>query len=137
VDNKEYVLAVHKKQRRETPEKEKARARAWRKRNPSKRGEYHRRQLYGLTPEQYGEMIRSQNGKCGVCAVPFTKTPHVDHDHSTGAVRELLCTGCNRGLGLFKDSPERMRAAIEYLEKHRAFVDLIKTRSIALANLQQ
>jgi hypothetical protein len=43
---------------------------------------------------------------------------HVDHCHQTGHVRALLCTGCNSGLGAFRDSPERLREAAAYIEHH-------------------
>lgn len=41
--------------------------------------------------------------------------PHVDHHHGTGAVRGLLCSPCNIAIGLFRESPARMRAAISYV----------------------
>lgn len=75
--------------------------------------------LYGLSLEQYDEMLTAQGGRCAVCT---TTTPggrgsfHVDHDHDTGAIRALLCHDCNTGLGKFADSPERLRKAAAYLE---------------------
>jgi hypothetical protein len=82
---------------------------------------------YGLTPEQYDEMIAKQDGRCAICG-QFPGTTMgvdrhnltVDHDHATGAVRELLCDFCNRGLGIFRDDPDTLIAAAMYLLKHSA-----------------
>lgn len=52
---------------------------------------------------------------CHICSSP--KADHVDHDHSTGAVRGFLCGQCNVGLGMFHDSPAKLAAAIEYLQR--------------------
>lgn len=88
---------------------------------------YGLKRYYGLTGEQYGEMLASQNGLCAICAKPETamlngvpKVMHVDHCHDTGRVRALLCGSCNGMLGLAKDNPETLRAAAAYIEKHRA-----------------
>lgn len=74
---------------------------------------------YGITPEEYEAMIARQDGKCAICAKSNPcgrgKRFHVDHDHSTGRVRGLLCHGCNTGLGAFSDSAEQLRAALRYL----------------------
>ncbi len=82
---------------------------------------------YGVTPEQYRAMLAEQDGKCALCghvpapgAVKAASRLHVDHDHVTGAVRRLLCNGCNRGLGYLQDSPSLLRAAADYIERHRA-----------------
>jgi hypothetical protein len=85
-----------------------------------------RRLIYGLGPEQYLEMLEQQENCCDICGDEFSETrrPHVDHDHSCcpgnkscgKCVRALLCATCNQGLGQFKDSVERLRAAIAYLE---------------------
>lgn len=77
---------------------------------------------YGITKEQYDNLLRRQNYKCAVCA---TDSPdgagdwHIDHCHNTGAVRGLLCSKCNVGLGMFNDDPEALRLAASYIEKHK------------------
>lgn len=98
-------------------EKVKARAAAHRRDNPGRvrRAEIKRR--YGLSIEQWDAMLIAQSGRCGICLDPM-QDPHVDHDHSTGAVRELLCSSCNNGLGRFRDDPERLERAAAYLRAH-------------------
>ena len=79
--------------------------------------------LKGLTEETYLEMKTQQDNKCAICGTdtPWSRstTWHVDHDHETGAVRGLLGSQCNQGLGLFKDDSNLLRLAAEYLEHHR------------------
>lgn len=79
---------------------------------------------YGLSKNQYDEMKKAQGDKCALCGGEgFLMLKHhwcklvVDHDQQTGTVRGLLCHNCNRGLGLFKDRPEVLRLAAEYLER--------------------
>lgn len=69
---------------------------------------------YGLTPADLAQMRSESKGKCPICKK--TKTLVVDHDHATGGIRGLLCSGCNVGLGLLGDTPQRLRAALAYLE---------------------
>ena len=82
---------------------------------------------YGITVDNYYQMLENQNGGCGICG---TKVPSarqrqyvtqemffVDHCHSTGKVRGLLCGKCNRGLGYFEDEPERLEEAANYLRR--------------------
>lgn len=76
---------------------------------------------YGLTPGQASEMLLAQGHKCASCGAtsPGNKNGWVvDHCHSTGKVRGILCHGCNVGLGAFDDSTERMEAAIRYIKSH-------------------
>jgi hypothetical protein len=81
--------------------------------------------MYGMTLEEYELMHTAQEGKCAICNNPETMVRHgstirlaVDHCHDTGDVRALLCSNCNRGIGLLKDSTEVVQAALNYLEKH-------------------
>lgn len=76
---------------------------------------YSWKRLYGMTPEDFQKRLKDQNNVCALCQEPFTETPHVDHDHQTGAVRGLLHNSCNRALGLMKDSPEKLDLAARYL----------------------
>lgn len=72
---------------------------------------------YGLTKPQYYEMKRLQNDRCAVCGEEFLRTPHIDHCHTTGEVRGLLCSGCNTGIGHLKDDVRILENAIRYLNK--------------------
>lgn len=69
---------------------------------------------YKVSVEEVLTLHREQGGICALCKDEMP-TPHVDHDHTTGAVRGLLCRDCNLGLGYFKDNPARLRLAIRYL----------------------
>lgn len=78
---------------------------------------------YSLAPEDFDRMLEAQGGKCAICG---TSDPgrwdflYVDHDHATGRVRGLLCSRCNRGIGLFGDSPGLLERAAHYLAPKKA-----------------
>jgi hypothetical protein len=97
-----------------------ARKREWYKdQRPDKRKAKGRRmhlRMYGLTPEGYAELLKSQSGKCALCgAIPDKILLHVDHCHNTGEVRGLLCFNCNAGIGHLKDNAELCYKASVYL----------------------
>ena len=74
--------------------------------------------LYGITIEDYNNMFAAQQGKCAICGrhqSEFDRIFVVDHDHTTGVVRGLLCSRCNNGLGMFQDSTKLLVEAIRYL----------------------
>lgn len=75
------------------------------------------KRLYGITFEEYVEIYKKQNGVCAICKkeCKTRKSLSVDHDHSTNAVRGLLCNRCNRAIGMFEDSKELLESAIKYL----------------------
>jgi hypothetical protein len=121
-------LSEFRKHRRSCIECEYAQARQWRKDNSDKVKQYAQRynikKLYGAEYEDIVELYKLQNGKCMICEIekPLhganpADTLHIDHDHITGQIRGLLCTSCNNGLGRFKDTPELLRKAADYLER--------------------
>lgn len=73
--------------------------------------------MYGITIDNFYQMIHDQKNKCAICRQPFTETPHIDHCHKTGKIRGLLCRHCNYGLGNFKDKKQNLTNALKYLEK--------------------
>jgi hypothetical protein len=93
----------------------------------SKKSKKHRhlKNKYGISLEQYQQMYNQQLGSCLICKTPLlfqnlegehSKTANVDHCHTTGKVRGLLCNSCNRGLGFFQDNSALLRHAAEYLD---------------------
>lgn len=74
---------------------------------------------FGITPEQYLEILAIQGGVCAICSVrPKTRRLAVDHNHRTGEVRGLLCTMCNhKVLGGAKENPDILRRAAAYLDE--------------------
>lgn len=75
--------------------------------------EGHRLRKYGIDHKSYHALVDSQQGKCAICHED--KLLVVDHDHTTGHIRGLLCHSCNMGLGLFHDDLDKVRAAEGYL----------------------
>jgi hypothetical protein len=78
---------------------------------------YHLKRRYGITADDADALLEAQGGLCAICRT--APAVHVDHAHATDAVRELLCFNCNGGLGQFRDDPAVLRAAAEYVERHR------------------
>jgi len=82
--------------------------------------ERHLVRKYGVDLAAYNEMLALQGGVCAICSKPESKEHHgvlhVDHCHSTGRVRGLLCRNCNHVLGLMRDDAALMIRAAEYLQ---------------------
>lgn len=92
--------------------------------------DYHKslflKRRYGINIERYNLMLAEQGGTCAICDKPESNEIHgkvvslaVDHDHATGEVRALLCSSCNRALGLFEDDPALLGKAREYVLYHQ------------------
>lgn len=88
---------------------------------------YQMKKNYGIGLKEYDAMFESQNGVCAICSKEppdhHKKRLNVDHCHTTGRVRGLLCDACNRAIGLMKDSPDLLYKAINYLarQEHLCF----------------
>lgn len=73
---------------------------------------------YGITTEDYLEIIESQDNECAICGTSISDldhTAHLDHCHDTGKVRGVLCRRCNTGIGMLNDDPDTLMKAVNYL----------------------
>jgi hypothetical protein len=89
--------------------------------DPHRYMEYERKSHYGLPHGTYERMLIEQGGKCAICGTDDPSPRRhfaVDHCHTTGTVRGLLCQSCNHGLGRFNDSPSILEKALKYLLKY-------------------
>lgn len=115
--------------------------REWRRRNPHKLAEYKQREkekersptkeqrerkrnydlvrCFGISVQQYDELLKQQNGGCAICDRPNADSRghrlHVDHDHKTGEIRGLLCASCNKDLIGRRTDPDLFHRAAVYL----------------------
>jgi hypothetical protein len=106
--------------------------------NTTKIRAYKRERKYGITDQQYNEILALQKGVCAICHQPETRTNKwdhlilplaVDHDHETDRVRGLLCHNCNIALGNFQDDPQRLIVASEYLLTNHTLDDILGVSS--------
>jgi hypothetical protein len=92
----------------------------WQQNNPKSKRSTHLKSKFGITAEQFDEMLQLQNHCCAICMSPTPKgrgTFHVDHCHETGKIRGILCHDCNTGIGKLGDSLESVKKAVSYLER--------------------
>lgn len=76
---------------------------------------------YGIDLETFSTMLDSQEGLCEICGDPTRSSKRlcVDHCHTTGEVRGLLCSSCNKALGLLDETPEFAKGLIKYIRKYK------------------
>lgn len=98
----------------------------YRKKNVDKLRDIDLRRTYGISLDQYNILLEAQNYVCAICGKPeidicnkkgATRNLAVDHCHTTGRVRGLLCRGCNQGLGNFKEDISSLKKAIQYIAR--------------------
>lgn len=94
---------------------------AWGKANPEKRYAAARKsqlKKYGIVEADFQSMLKNQNNVCAICEepTPINKRLDIDHNHTTGKVRGLLCRNCNHGIGAFKERLGLLKRASTYME---------------------
>jgi len=117
-----YQAAYHQKNK----DKRKQQRKDWMKNNPEARKAIHRNisrrvrmKRYGITPDEYKILLQSQNYKCATCHSedPGGKDWCIDHCHTSGRVRGLLCRACNLALGMVKDNQQTLENMLSYLRR--------------------
>lgn len=90
------------------------------KKNKEKRRNAAIKHRYGITNKDYDELLEKQNNLCAICKSNLNSKRKfdIDHCHSSGKVRGLLCSLCNTGLGKFRDNIDFLNEAINYLRKN-------------------
>lgn len=73
---------------------------------------------YGVTLKWYTKKLKEQGGVCYICKIPSKNTLAVDHNHSTGEARGLLCSNCNTALGLLKEDKTIIKNLISYIDEY-------------------
>lgn len=116
------ALAASRLWHQQNPDKARTSTLRWRKANPEKNKRAKRNSMlrkYGLDADSFDALLRSQGGRCCICATrkPAGKGWAVDHNHATGRVRGILCSPCNAGIGLLQDDANILRSAALYLER--------------------
>lgn len=101
----------------------KARTATWKKKNPDKNRNSILKSKYGISLPDYQKLLNSQGGCCAICNatkqdIKKSKHFYVDHNHTTGKVRGLLCYHCNIALGMLRDNITTALNLVEYLKKY-------------------
>lgn len=124
-DNLTQTMALPAGYDHSTPEGRIAYLRDHRKRYGEANRQSALKHKFGISADEYDAMHDNQNGCCAICGKPEamqrngrTVLLSVDHNHTTGAIRDLLCTDCNKMLGHARENIETLRGAIDYLKRH-------------------
>lgn len=123
--NRERILAQKREKYPEhyakNAEKLKAAAKKRRINNPIKAKETNLKCKFGISFQEYQDLIKGQQFLCAACHTDLKALPtneiQVDHNHTTGAIRAILCGPCNRALGLLGDDPIRVKKLATYISK--------------------
>lgn len=116
--NKVKITELNRAYSKENAIKIRKRVKAWTSKNPKRAFNNWLKSKYGITYLEYDKMVKAQRGVCKICSQKgkINRRLHIDHCHTTGRVRGLICYYCNLMLGLAKDNPNTLRNAAKYLE---------------------
>lgn len=119
--SKERVLEYQKQYRKLNLDKVRQTKKIWKAKNKEKVSDINRwskrKQAYGITKDQFFDLLEKQNNGCAICSKPVGISSAVDHDHDTGKVRGILCDPCNTSLGIFGDNLQGIMNVVSYLER--------------------
>ena len=101
-------------------EKRKEKSREWHHANKDKARNNRIKRIYGIEEKEYEMMARYQENKCAICKKETKQKLVIDHDHSSGDVRGLLCANCNSALGYINDNRQTLENMIDYLTDYPA-----------------
>jgi hypothetical protein len=119
-DNIEKVREWRRNWAKNNPDKKKEMDKYYNQNNKEKIKINNRNRIlkqYNLTQEDFDKLLNSQNNQCGICK-KILKVPYIDHDHTTGEVRGILCLQCNTGLGYLGDNVKAVINTLYYLNKN-------------------
>jgi len=133
IKNKKQVLEYQNQYYTDHKEERQEYSKQYHLDNVEEKKEYKLEVRYSITQEQYNKMFADQNGCCAICGKHqsnYIKALHVDHDHYTGATRELLCVVCNVYLGRIENPESKIKAknpkliarAMKYINKHKGTI---------------
>lgn len=96
---------------------------------PNRTRGYNLKSRFNISIDDYNKMFLKQRGVCKICGNPETQTDKkgklkwlvVDHNHDTGEIRGLLCSACNKGIGLLGDSIPTLESAVKYLKEKGSY----------------
>ena len=105
-EHKDLIKQCNKKYYDKNKEKYKQLSQNYYQNHKQEKSQHWRKYQYGITKEQFIEMLRKQNYKCAICNSNFknSRDTHIDHNHKTGKIRGLLCFRCNNILGVFENT---------------------------------
>lgn len=134
-ENNPELVEKHKKNNRvwyqNNKQKNKDRSDKWKEENPAKYREWNLKRRFGISLEEYDTILYSQGCCCAICGIHrdyINEHLSVDHCHSSGKIRGLLCKSCNSGLGFFQDDLEIMNKALKYLTASNKIEERIQVK---------
>lgn len=124
--HRQYCKEYYHRRINENPNFHKEYYQTYKEKIQAKSRRNHLKRTYDLSLEDYDQLLIDQNNVCAICKQPeyrvmktgLVKPLSIDHCHTSGKIRALLCNDCNACLGFAKESPEVLRAMALYLEEH-------------------